>query len=260
MNDREKISVTILTKDSSRYLGAVLTSLAAFPEVLLYDTGSKDETLSIAASYPNVKVERGPFLGFGRTHDEASKRASHDWIFSVDSDEIVTPELAKEILHLPLDRSSVYSVPRLNEYNGRVIRSCGWSPDRQLRLYNRKITHFDGAQVHEKISMKGMKEIPLRGALRHYSYSDVADFLKKMQLYSDLFAKEWKGKRKASPLTALGHAGFSFLKSYFLKRGFSSGYEGLIISWYNAQTAFYKYLKLWEANRRTSSRCPEGQE
>lgn len=242
------ISVTVLTKNSKKYLPEVLSALQRFPEVLIYDTGSEDETLEIARKFPNVTIHHGKLDGFGHTHNVASSLAKHDWILSIDSDEVVTPELEREILDLKLDEGSVYSFPRHNEYNGKFIKWCGWYPDVQTRIYNRKVTKFTDARVHESIITKGLKNVELSGPLRHYSYGNLSDFLNKMQFYSTLFAQQNVGKKSSSPCKAVLHAKWAFFKSYILKRGIFGGYEGYVISKYNADTAFYKYLKLYEAN------------
>jgi len=243
------ISVTILTKNSEKYLQEVLESVEGFDEVLLYDNGSTDRTLEIARTFPNVAVKEGPFEGFGKAHNSASALAKNDWILSLDSDEVVTEEMTARIRSLSLDPGCVYAFPRQNYFNGKWIRWCGWHPDRQYRLYNRKKTRFTDAEVHEQIIVRDMKYISLKEPIRHYSYASHSDFLKKMQLYSDLFAKQNCGKKRSSPFKAAWRAAAAFLKSYLLKRGFLGGYEGFVISVYNANCAFYKYLKLYEANR-----------
>ena len=243
------ISVTILTKNSARYLPRVLEALSDFDELVVYDTGSTDSTLEIAKGYPNVSIHEGPLEGFGVTHNKASALARHDWILSVDSDEVMTEDLSAEIDDLILDPSTVYSIARRNEYNGRWIRWCGWWPDRVCRLYHRKTTDFSHAEVHEAIQTKGLQIIPLNGKLLHFPYASTADFLAKMQVYSELFARQYKGRRQSSVTRAVLHGVFAFFKSYVLKRGIIGGREGFIISVYNANTAFYKYLKLWERNR-----------
>ncbi|MBA3957477.1 MAG: glycosyltransferase family 2 protein [Parachlamydiaceae bacterium] len=248
------ISVTILTRNSAKYLHEVLTSTQHFDEVVLYDSGSNDATFEIAKQFPNVVVYKGEFIGFGPTHNVASNLAKHDWILSIDSDEVVTPKMAQEIKALQLDAQCVYSFPRDNYYNGTHIRWCGWCPDRQYRLYNRTKTRFTDAQVHEAVIIKNMQHLPLNGAIIHYSYASLSDFLGKMQTYSELFAKQNQGKKKSSPTKAVLHGWFAFFKSYILKKGILGGYEGFVISAYNGHTAFYKYLKLYEANQRLSNK------
>lgn len=250
------ISVTILTKNSAKHLKQVLEALSSFEEVLLYDNGSEDETFAIAREFENVRVERGPFLGFGPSHNKATFSAKHDWILSIDSDEVATKELIAEIQALEVDPRAVYSISRKNFYNGKWIRGCGWYPDRVVRLYNRQYTSFTDAQVHEGVRCEGMQVIPLKNPLIHYSYDSTDQFISKMQSYSTLFAKQNSGK-KSSLGKAIGHGLAAFFKSYVIKRGFMDGKEGFIISIYNGNTAFYKYLKLAEQSWAQMRLCPE---
>ncbi len=244
------LSVTILTKNSERHIGEVLESLKDFPEVVILDSGSTDTTLTIAGAFGNVRILKSDFLGFGPLHNMASGSCTNDWILSLDSDEVVSKELADEIFATELDAHSVYSFAFLNYFNGKLIKCCGWYPERHVRIYNRKVTGFSNAMVHEEIWQKGMREVKLKGHVRHYSYDSVDDFLSKIQSYSSLFARNYAGRKKASPLTAMIHAVFTFLKCYVLKRGILYGYEGFLISASNAAGTLYKYLKLCEANRK----------
>jgi glycosyltransferase involved in cell wall biosynthesis len=239
------ISVTVLTKNSSETLRPTLASLEKFPEVIVYDSGSTDATLEIASEFSNVTIVKGTFNGFGPTHNTASSLASHDWILSIDSDEVLTPELEEEILKLPLDEGAVYQIPRHNYFNGRWIRWCGgWHPDPVVRLYHRGATRFSDDAVHERILANGMKIVALSSPLLHTPYRSIEDFLTKMQNYSTLFAKQHQGKKSSSMGKAIFRGVFAFLKSYLLKKGFLGGKEGFIISLYNGHATFYKYLKL----------------
>lgn len=242
------ISATILLKGTPKHLEKVLSSLVFVDEVLLYDNGASEEALSICKKFSNAKVYAGPFYGFGKTHNLASAQAKNDWILSVDSDEVVSEALKQELKALQLDINNVYSVPRHNYFQGKWIKGCGWFPDRVFRLYNRRTTTFTDSFVHERVKTDDLKEVKLKAPLEHYSYDTIADFLVKMQSYSALFAEENKGKRSSSLFKAISHGSFAFIKSYFFKRGFLDGSQGYIISSYNAQTAYYKYLKLYEAN------------
>ena len=243
------ISVTILTKDNEETLGSVLEAVKGFDEVILLDTGSTDATLEIAQIYPNVKVFTSPFIGFGPLHNLAADHATRDWILSIDSDEVLTSELAEEILALKLDPTKVYSFPFNNYFNGKHIKWCGWYPDRHIRLYNKTVTSFTNDQVHERIQTKNLREVKLTHPVKHYSYRSISDFLMKMERYSTLFAEQNHEKKRSSLTKALLHGGFAFIKSYVIKKGFLGGREGYVISLYNAQTTFYKYLKLAYAHR-----------
>src|ERR1700733_4049105 len=139
---KHKISVTILVKNGQKHIEKVLTALQSFDEVALLDTGSDDQTLAIAARFANVTIHKSPFLGFGRSHNLLSSLAKHDWILSLDADEVLTKELGDEIASLKLQPGTVYSFWRKNYYRGKWIRGCGWYPDRVVRLYNKTETSF----------------------------------------------------------------------------------------------------------------------
>jgi len=243
----KQISVTILTKNSSETLEETLKSTIGFSEVLVLDTGSTDNTLEICKRYPHVKVISHDFIGFGPTHNLASSLTSHDWVLSVDSDEVVTPALKEEILSLNLDSSSVYKIRRHNYFNGKRIKGCaGWDPDWVVRLYNKKTTSFTNDQVHEKVLSSNMKLVSFKNPMNHTPYRKISDFLYKMQSYSTLFAQQNKTRKSSSVGKALLHGWMAFCKSYIFKRGMLQGTEGLIISLYNGHVTFYKYLKLAE--------------
>jgi glycosyltransferase involved in cell wall biosynthesis len=247
------LTATVLTKNSERLLRETLDSLIWVDEVIVLDNGSTDGTLAIASRYPNVRMYETEFCGFGPLHNKATELASHDWILSVDSDEVITPELAKEIQELALDPHSIYSIQRQNEFNGRWVKGCGWHPDRVLRLYNRTATHFSDDAVHERLLSEGLRVVELKARMRHYSYTCIADLLQKMQFYSDLFAKQKRGKKSSSLLRAVVGGWYTFFFSYFVQRGIFCGYEGFVISAFRAHTVFYKYLKLKEENDRWKS-------
>jgi glycosyltransferase involved in cell wall biosynthesis len=245
------ITVTVLTKNCQKTLRETLASLHTFPEVLIFDSGSTDDTLHIASQFPNVKIIHGIFTGFGSTHNIASSHATYDWILSIDSDEIVTAELTEEILSLELNPAHIYQMKRKNYLNGKWIRWCGgWHPDPVVRLYNRKVTSFTNDVVHEKVAVGNLPLVSLVSPLLHTPYRSMEDFLSKMQTYSSLFAEQNKG-RKASLGRAIFHGWHAFVKSYLFKKGFLGGKEGFIISMYNGHTTFYKYLKLMEINNKS---------
>lgn len=244
------ISICILTKNAGATLRATLDSVCTFPEVILLDNGSTDNTLSIAKEFPNVRIFDSPFIGFGPLRNKASQLASHDWILCIDSDEILSPSLNKEIRQLSLDPHTAYLFPRHNYYNGKRIRGCGWDPERVARLYHRNFSRYSDSQVHESLIAPSLHK--LHSPLLHTPYRSTAEFLTKMQHYSTLFAEQYRGKRSSSFSKALAHGIFAFLRSYFFKRGIFCGAEGFTISLYNANTTFYKYLKLAEANQKNT--------
>ena len=245
------ISAVLIVKNGEQYLKECLDSLTSFEEVVLVDTGSIDGTKKIAGGYDNVRIFDRPFTGFGPTKNLAASLATHDWIFSSGADEVLTPELYWEMSHLERDVASVYRVARQSYYNRKLIRGCGWYPDRVLRLYHRGNTRFNDNQVHESVQVtEGMAIVDLEGRLKHFPYDSVDSLIEKAQLYSRLYAEQNEGKMDASPMKAVTHGMAAFIKGYVVRRGYQDGYEGLVISLAQGLASFLKYIKLYEANRR----------
>jgi glycosyltransferase involved in cell wall biosynthesis len=242
------ITICILAKNSSATIAEALHSVREFPEVIVLDNGSTDETIQIARGFSNVRVVETVFSGFGDLRNKAAALSSNDWILALDTDEVISPELLEEIRALPLSAKSVYSMPRKNTYNGKHITGCGWHPDRVIRLYHRKATKYADAKVHEAVIADGLEVIYLKAPLVHEPFRTTAQFLAKMQHYSTLYAMQHGKKRRSSFAKAFCHSLFTFVRSYFFQRGWRLGKEGFIISLYNSNTVFYKYIKLWEEN------------
>ena len=248
----EKISAVILTKNSSRLLKEVLQSLHSLDEVVILDNGSNDSTLEIARSFANVSVHFHDFIGFGAMKQMGTNLAKNDWILTIDSDEIASDLLIKELTTLQLDPHFCYTYDVKNYFNGKYIYSCGWGNDRCIGLYHRRFFNFNDALVHESViplQNNPMQTIDLQGHIAHYPYENISALLTKMQHYSTLFANEKTGKKQVSPWSAILHGMWYFIRNYFLQKGILQGYEGFVIASYNAQVAFWKYLKLYESNK-----------
>ena len=221
-----------------------------FDEIIILDNGSTDNTIDIAKTFANVKVFEDEFIGFGPLKNLAISYASNDWIFSVDSDEIISDELVSEIKNQQLDKMSIYSISRDNYYNGRLIKACGWENDFVHRLFNKTITKFNDKQVHESLILnENIQKVKFKNKMKHYTFNSAIELVDKMQKYSTLWANENKNAKKSSPSKAFFRAMFSFVKNYFFQKGCLYGYEGLVISISNANGVFYKYMKLYEVNK-----------
>ena len=108
--------------------------------------------------------------------------------------------------------------------------------------------------VHEDIITDGFNIDILDGNVEHYSYHTISQFVIKADHYSTLFAKNNAGKKSSSPTKAIFNGLYSFIKTYFFKKGFLDGYVGLIIAFSHMVTNFYKYIKLYELNKELKSK------
>ncbi len=232
---RHRLSIVMITYNSERYLKESLGSALFADEVLILDAGSQDNTLEIARAL-GAKVYQEPWRGFGRQKQRAVELARNDWVFVLDSDEIITEELKREILGvLQNPEYDGYLVPRLNYFFGKPVKRCGLYPDYSLRLFNKKSGRFTEDPVHERVVING-KIGKLKNHMLHYAYESVEEFIEKQNRYSTLGAKPSKFKAIISPF-------WTFFRLYFLKLGFLEGWRGFLISALYSQYTFWKYAK-----------------
>lgn len=245
------VSVVMIVKDGARTIRQSLDSLSDFEDVVVYDNGSSDGTQDIARSYNNVNLLEGEFIGFGDTKNRAAGNAKNDWILILDSDEVVEPELASTLLNGNFDETAIYRINFKAYYRQRLIRYSGWNNQKIRRFYHRSQSRFNSNWVHENLINDEMRiqDLQSQGSIQHYSYHDISDFIVKVDRYSSLFAENNAGKRSSSPAKALINAGYSFFRTYIIKRGFMDGYPGLVIAFSHMATNFYKYIKLYEKNK-----------
>ena len=246
----QKVSVTIITLNEETNIRACLESVKWADEILVSDSGSSDRTVEICREY-GAKVFSDGWYGFGRQKNLIAGRAANDWILNVDADERVAPELKKEIEEaLNNGDCEGYNIPRKNFFGDKWIRHCGWYPDYNLRLYRKDKGRFNERNVHEAVQIDGKISF-LNAPLEHYTYRDISDYLKRMDRYSTLAAEEmFKQGRSAGYFNIVFRPLATFLKMFFLQKGFMEGYIGLILSGLYAAYTFSKYTKLMEMSKR----------
>jgi glycosyltransferase involved in cell wall biosynthesis len=246
-----KLTVTVITRDEAANIAACLASVAWADELLVVDSGSTDETVAIARRH-SARVEARPWPGYSAQRNDAASLASHDWILSVDADERIPPELAAEIQALlasePARRG--YRMPRVTWYLGRWIRGTDWYPDYQLRLYDRRAGRWTERRVHESLALDGDAGL-LRHELQHFPYRDISHHLATIDRYTTLAAEQSAGEGPGVSLARIiVHPPFAFLRNYVLRRGFTQGAAGLLVSVLNSYYVFLKMAKAWELNSR----------
>jgi len=252
------VSVTVITRNEATDLADALASVAWADEIVVVDSQSTDGTVDIARRFTH-RVEVRAWPGYIAQKNYAASLAAHDWIFSLDADERVTPALADEIRSLlaaePPRRG--YRVPRISHYLGAWIRGTDWYPDYQLRLYDRRTGQWNGRRVHESIALDG-EPGRLRHELQHFAYRDISDHLSTIDRYTTLAAQQAVEEgRRVSLASIVFHPPLAFLRNYVLRRGFTQGAAGLVVSALNSYYVFLKLAKAWERGRAGSSEAPD---
>lgn len=243
-----KLSATIVTLNEERNIARAIESLRFADEILVVDSGSTDRTRDIAFRL-GARVVEEPWRGYAAQKNFAAASAAHDWIFSLDADEAVNEELESEILELKLSEPPfrAYSMPRLAQYCGRWIRHSGWYPDRKIRLYHRAFAEWAGSYVHESVKTQE-PEGHLNGHLLHFTCASIGEHVRTADKYTTLAARELADSGAPVPLSRLIiNPAWTIFRTYFLRRGFLDGPQGLVIAWMAGFYTFLKYAKAREA-------------
>lgn len=246
-----KISATIIVHNEEDNIAEVCETVSWADEIVIVDSDSTDRTVEIARRYTE-KVFNREFRGYKDKHEFADAQTTGDWIFWIDADERVTPELRASIEALrqrdPATLPDGFRIARRTHYLGRWINHSGWYPDYQMRLYRKAASYWDGVSPHETARVRGQVEI-LPGEFLHYTKRNLSEHHHVLDSYTTLAAEYLHRRGKQIRALELLLAPIAaFLRTYILKLGFLDGIPGLIIAMFTAYSLFLKYAKVWEQN------------
>lgn len=239
------LSVAIIACNEAHRIARCLQSVAFADQVVVLDSGSTDDTVTIARGL-GADVEVTPdWPGFGPQKNRALARCRYRWVLSIDADEQVSDALAAEILRVlreaPAEATVAgYWLRRSSRYCGQVIRHGLWGNDRVLRLFERQRGRFTDARVHESLVCDGETRV-LEGILVHDSVDSPEDARSKARRYAFLGAEALRARGRGGSLQGGVHAGWSFVRGYLLRAGFLDGRFGLTLARLNAAGTFWKY-------------------
>ena len=243
-----KLSAFVMTYNDAHQLRACLQSITWADEIIVVDSFSTDGTEAVAREFTD-QVYQHEFKGFGRLRNEAVAHVSHNWVFSLDTDERATVELRDEIQAL-LDRgpeADAYFIPRKNYFLGRWIRHGGWYPDyRQPQLFRKDRMRYRDDLVHEGFELNGVTGY-LKEHVLQYPFRDLDHYLQKMDRYADLMARRMVEQKQCFHAHQLvTHPCFTFFKMFVARAGGLDGMPGLILAGLYAYYTFVKYAMFWE--------------
>jgi len=246
------VSVILITKNEAANIRECLQSVSWADEIIVVDSGSTDDTVSICHEMGATVFLHADWPGFGPQKNRALDHANKDWVFSIDADERVTPELRTEIEHAMREsKADGYFFPRLSQFCGKYVNHSGWYPDYVLRLFKRDKGRFSGSLVHEHLLLTG-KSARLKTPLLHFSYLTPEDVKRKVKHYSDAAAQQmFASGRQSNRLEAVLRGSWAFVRTYVLRLGILDGSVGWNIAWMNSRTTYLKYRKLADLNSTT---------
>lgn len=228
--DRLPISAVIITRNAAARIGEVLRSVEMCDERLVLDSGSTDDTVALARE-AGARVEHQPFLGYGMQKRRAVELASHDWILSLDADEVLDGEAQAACHRLDLSNpAACWAILRRTFVGRREIRHGAWRDEHVLRLFNRTTAEFKAIAVHEEVESRCPPRL-LGGSILHYSFTDCRDVLARSLRYAPLKANVLRSKQERVHVWMLPFRGLAaFLKSYVLRSGWRDGAIGFVIA------------------------------
>ncbi|MFA6232256.1 MAG: glycosyltransferase family 2 protein [Rhodanobacter sp.] len=246
----QPLTLAVITHNEADNIARCLDSVPFAAEKLVIDSGSDDDTISVAQAH-GARVVHQDWLGFGAQRNFASNQCRHDWILVLDADEYLSPELADELqLRLPALMSSDTPAAYLRRstiYMGAPMR--WYRPamgERMARLYHRGRAHWSDARVHESLRFEGTAPT-LRAVFYHTNNPTLVHKQLKVLRYTELKCRDWLDKGKSvrmwqTPFVFL----LAFVKDYFFRLAFLDGWRGFMIAHTAATYAIYKRMRYYE--------------
>lgn len=244
------LSIVIITLNEASTLRACLESVAFADEVLVLDSGSSDDTVSIATQQ-GAKVFTYDWPGDGPQRNRGIELAQSDWVLCLDADERLSPTLQKTLPALlrSTDKAG-FAIAFVSHYLGQPIRFGDWRNEKHIRLFrkgkgNYSSTNVYGAQgAHCRPVVEGELGF-IADPILHYPFRSLNQVLEKLNRYSSGSAeiKRLQG-RKGGIAVGLLHGIWAFIRGYILRFGFLDGKAGFLLAMSNSLGSFYRYVKI----------------
>lgn len=253
------ITVVIHTYNSAKEIEECITSAKLLTEhIVMVDMESRDETVAKAAKM-GIDIKTFPHSNYVEPAREFGiNQVETDWLFILDSDERITPELAMEIktvtsiTNSQLPATTYYKVPRKNIFGKKKwLQHGGWWPDHQIRLINKTYLKSWPTAIHSTPVIEGKMDF-LKSTLLHYFHGDLENMVKKTIIFEDI-ESELLFKADKPVTTKIFFRKFlgELYRRLFKRQGFRDGTIGIIESIYQAFSKTITYLYLYEKKSRS---------
>ncbi len=246
-----KITAIIPTFNEAHNIEAAIKSVDFADEIMIVDSFSTDNTVELAKKYTDFIIQRD-YEYSASQKNWAIPQATHEWIFLLDADERVTPELKSEILSL-LKKPSLtdfdgYWIRRKNDFMGTHPRYGGWN-DKVIRLFRKSVCKYEDKHVHAEIINNGRMGF-LKSKLYHNTYISIDHHLAKLDRYAWWQATYFDKKTGVlTPYHFIIKPSWRFFKHYIVQGGFLDGFVGLVVAYNQSYSVFMRYVKIWLLRR-----------
>ena len=241
----EKITAIIPTFNEQHNIGAAIESVSWADEIIVVDSFSTDETVSIAKEH-GVRLLQREYVNSAAQKNWTIPQASFNWVFLLDADERVAKNLKEEIKTLlkSSPKEDAYWIKRDNFFMKKKIRFSGWQGDKVIRLFKKDQCRYEEKHVHAEIICKGKVGV-LKNRLVHYTFKDISHYLEKWDRYSTWSAKDhFKKGQRPTLFHFVFKPAFRFFRDFVMRLGFLDGITGLIVCSLSSMGIFMRYVKL----------------
>jgi len=245
-NKYPKITALAITLNEEENVKRYVDSLSFADEIIFIDSQSDDQTVTIAEQL-GVKVIQRKFDNFSSQRNFAIEQASNDWIVFFDLDEMISKEIATEIISTVSNPQEMvaFFVKRNFFLFNKHLKHGGFQNDKAVRLFHKRYCTYNGNLVHEEIQTEG-KIGTLEHSIDHYSYKNFEHYCNKLNFYSKLQAtKLYRKKKRPNAYHFIIKPSYRFAWQYFYRLGLLDGKEGFLSARINSFFVFKRYLELW---------------
>ncbi len=245
------ISAVILTKNNQDAVKQLVKSLSWCDEIIVIDDKSTDNTTYLAKK-AGAKVYVNPLnYNYAAQRNFGLEKVTKDWVLFIDSDEVVTEALRKEIIEtIKSTAHSGYLFKRNDILFGRTIK-YGEVGYLQLLRLAKKDAGIWKRHIHEIWDVKGSVG-NIQEPIIHYPHPTINEFLREINIYSTFVAQErYEQKTQVKSWEIIVFPVGKFMQNYIIRQGFRDGMPGLIIAIMMSFHSFLVRSKLYMLNRQT---------
>lgn len=242
-------SVVILTKNEEKNIEKCLRSICFCKDIIVIDDYSDDKTCEIAKKHGASVYKRSLNNDFSSQKNYGIEKAKNTWALFLDADEELSNELINEIKDLDINsRVNGYFLKRRDFFWGKELNHGEVKKTRNkgiIRLVKKGTGKWKGS-VHEKLIIKG-NVLTLKGFINHYPHQTIKEFLKSVNFYSTLRARElYNQKKKTNIFEIIFFPFFKFILTYVIYLGFLDGTSGFIYAFFMSFHSFLSKVKLYQ--------------
>tara|TARA_B100002052_G_C15722993_1_gene525050 strand:+ start:23 stop:802 length:780 start_codon:yes stop_codon:yes gene_type:complete len=255
----KKLSVLVPTFNCEKSIRQTLESVKWADEIIIIDSFSTDNTLLISKEYTDYIYQK-EYLNSAHQKNNAIDYCNNEWIFQIDSDELLS-EKAEKIICAAIDTANddidCFKMPRKNYVLGKWVKHGGLYPDWEYRLFRKTKGRWLEKEVHSRIEVSGRIEA-LDLQIIHHGMPNISKQLENLNRYTRYEADELKNRKmNFSIIRWIFSPPLIIVKKYIIQQGFRDGWRGFFLAVYSAIYVFLSHAKLKEIEMLNLEHSPK---